>query len=291
MKKVLVTGATGFIGNYVVEELLRLNYPVIASSSQPEKARLKKWVNKVDYRPFDFNSYDTSIDYYSYFDKPDILIHLAWEGLPKYKEPFHLEQNLPRHFTFLKNIIQHGLKSLTVAGTCFEYGMQEGSLNEKLEAKPANPYAEAKNQLREKLQHLESVFQFSLRWARLFYMYGEGQNPNSLLSQLNRALENKEEVFNMSGGEQTRDFLPVEKVAEYIVKIAIQDEVTGIINCCSGKPVTILQLVEEYLRQNNKKIKLNLGVYPYPEYEPMHFWGDNSKLNRILDFYEKTNSK
>jgi len=229
------------------------------------------------------SDFKSAIDYFSFFDKPDILIHLAWEGLPNYKAPFHIEQNLPRHFAFLENMIQHGLKSLTVTGTCFEYGMQEGCLTEEMEVHPANPYAIAKNTLREKLQRLEINHAFSLRWVRLFYMYGEGQNPNALLSQLSTALANKETVFNMSGGEQVRDFLPVEKVAEYIVKIALQEKVKGVINCCSGKPVTVRQLVEEYLKKNNKTIQLNLGYYPYPDYEPMRFWGGDTKLKSILE--------
>jgi len=283
MKNVLVTGATGFIGNYVVEELLHSNCRVIASSSLREKARLKAWFDKVDYKALDFSEFDSAIDYFNFFGKPDILIHLAWEGLPNYKASFHLEQNLPRHFAFLENMIQHGLKSLTVTGTCFEYGMQEGCLTEEMEVNPTNPYAIAKNRLREKLQQLEINHAFILRWVRLFYMYGEGQNPNALLSQLGKALTNKETVFNMSGGEQVRDFLPVEKVAEYIVKIALQENVKGIINCCSGKPVTVRQLVEEYLQMNNKTIQLNLGYYPYPDYEPMRFWGDNTKLKSILE--------
>ena len=46
----------------------------------------------------------------------------------------------------------------------------------------------------------------------------------------------------MSGGEQERDYLPIEKVAEYIVTIALQDNISGIINCCSGKPIKVKQL-------------------------------------------------
>jgi len=113
-------------------------------------------------------------------------------------------------------------------------------------------------------------------------MYGMGQNPNSLLSQLDRALANSEAVFNMSGGEQVRDFLPVEKVAEYIVEIALQKKVNGVINCCSGNPITVKGFVENYLKKINRKITLNLGYHPYPDYEPMRFWGDDTKLNTIL---------
>ena len=86
----------------------------------------------------------------------------------------------------------------------------------------------------------------------------------------------------MSGGEQTRDYLPVEKVAEYIVKIALQKKVDGIINCCSGVPVTVKDFVEAYLKAVGKTIKLNFGYYPYTDYEPMHFWGSTEKLNKSL---------
>ncbi len=87
----------------------------------------------------------------------------------------------------------------------------------------------------------------------------------------------------MSGGEQERDYLPVEKVAEYIVAVALQNDVNGIINCCSGKPIKIKELVTNYLKENNADIKLNRGYYPYPDYEPMSFWGDDTKLKQILN--------
>ena len=117
-------------------------------------------------------------------------------------------------------------------------------------------------------------------------MYGKGQNPKSIIPQLELALENNDETFNISGGEQLRDYLPVKKVAEYIVKISLQNKINGIINCCSGEPISIRKLVENYLKLRNKKIKLNLGYYPYPDYVPMAFWGDNTKLKSILKEYE-----
>lgn len=280
--KILVTGATGFIGNYVIEELLRKNIDVVATSTNEENAKSKSWYNRVKYISFNFRSYNSDIDYYDFFERPDALIHLAWEGLPNYKESFHIEENLPRHFNFLKNLVQNGLKDLTVTGTCFEYGMKEGCLTETMECEPANPYAIAKNELRKKLEQLSIDNQVIFKWVRLFYMYGKGQSPKSLISQLDKALEAGEAVFNMSGGEQERDFLPVEKVAEYIVDIALQNKVTGIINCCSGKPITVKQFVLDYLAEQNKSIELNLGFYPYTDYEPMLFWGGNWKLKRVI---------
>ncbi|MET0466929.1 MAG: NAD(P)-dependent oxidoreductase [Chitinophagaceae bacterium] len=282
MKRVLVTGATGFVGNQVVNELLKKGFSVVASSFSKEKAEQQDWFAQVEYRQFDLASATPEVNYYAYFDRPDELIHLAWEGLPNYKSAFHLEENLPRHYAFLENLVMNGLRSLTVTGTCFEYGLQEGELREDMPVFPGNFYARAKNELRVKLEQLAVGNAVSLKWVRLFYMYGKGQNPNSLLSQLQAALDRGDESFNMSPGDQLRDYLPIEKVAENLVKIADQQKVSGIVNCCSGKPMTVRQLVQEYLNEKNADIKLNLGFYPYSDLEPRNFWGDTTKLKTII---------
>jgi dTDP-6-deoxy-L-talose 4-dehydrogenase (NAD+) len=211
------------------------------------------------------------------------MIHLAWEGLPNFKEEFHVKENLPRHNAFLNNLIQHGLRDLTVTGTCFEYGMKDGCLQEDMECEPANPYAIAKHSLHLQLESLREQIPFECKWVRLFYMYGQGQSPKSLISQLDKALENDEREFKMSGGEQVRDFLPVEKVAENIVAIALQQKLTGVINCCSGNPITVKDFVENYLKERNKHISLHLGFYPYADYEAMRFWGDATKLRSVTN--------
>lgn len=280
--KVLITGASGFIGNYVVKELLRLGHAVIASSSNPEKAGEKSWFRDVTYVNFNLADYDDTINYFDFFFRPDIMIHLSWEGLPDFKGAFHTDVNLPRHKVFLQNMIRNGLSDLSVTGTCLEYGMQEGALHEDDPVKPTTSYGIAKNELRVFLLQLQDMYAVRIRWIRLFYMYGEGQSPKSLLSQLQKALDNNEETFNMSSGDQSRDYLPVEKVANYVVSIALQDKVTGIINCCSGEPVTVKKLVENYLIEKKRSIKLNTGFYDYPDYEPKYFWGNTAKLKTII---------
>ena len=102
-------------------------------------------------------------------------------------------------------MVGDGLTRVVVTGTCFEYGMQSGALKEDLETKPANSYALAKDNLRKFLEKLQETIVFDLKWIRLFYIYGKGQRPDSILSQLDAALERKGGVFNMSGGEQLRD--------------------------------------------------------------------------------------
>src|SRR5947207_175396 len=103
MKKILVTGATGFIGNYVIGILLKKNYSVIATSLSVEKARKYDWYDRVEYTPLDLHKTSTQVNYYKLLGQPDMLLHLAWEGLPNYKSAFHIEENLPRHIHFLEN--------------------------------------------------------------------------------------------------------------------------------------------------------------------------------------------
>ena len=278
--KVLVTGATGFIGFHVINNLLGRNVEVIASSTSVEKAKNKIWFSRVVFIEHDLSE-QTTDNIFEKFKEPDAVIHLAWAGLPNYQSLFHFEQNLYQHYYFLKNLILNGLKDVTVTGTCFEYGMKNGCLTEDMITDPSNPYGIAKDSLRRFLQQVQNEKPMLLKWVRLFYMYGKGQSPKSLLAQLEAALQRGDQTFNMSGGEQIRDYLPVEDVAEHIVNIALQKEITGIINCCSGQPITVKQLVQGYIKRSGKSINLNLGYYPYPGYEPMEFWGSSEKLKQV----------
>lgn len=278
--RVLVTGATGFIGNYVMDELLNQGHQIIATSKDPENAKSCQWFSQIDYIPYDLTRPQENS--FQFFRKPELLIHLAWDGLPNYQKLFHIEKNLMSNYRFLKNMCEHGLQHLVVTGTCAEYGMQNGALHENMATLPTTPYALAKDTLRKFLEQLQKTIAFELKWIRLFYIYGKGQRPHTLLAQLERALEEGQSGFSMSGGEQLRDYLPVETVAKYIVKIAMQRRVTGIINCCNGTPISLRKFVENYLQKKRKSIQLNLGYYPYPEYEPMAFWGDTRKLRMAL---------
>jgi nucleoside-diphosphate-sugar epimerase len=279
--KVLITGATGFIGNYVVEEVLKRGHMVIATGTSESKAAEKKWFNNVTFLPYTF-SVTESRNLFHFFQEPDLVIHLSWKGLPNYNQLFHINSHLFEQLSFIDNLVNGGLKNLTITGTCFEYGMQSGALHEELQTQPANAYALAKDSLRKFIEVLHKQKQFNFKWVRLFYMYGAGQSPNSLISLLDKAINQGLQAFNMSGGEQLRDYLHVEEVARIIVSIALQQNTEGIINCCSGLPVSVRSLVEKYIKEKNAKIELNLGYYPYPEYEPMAFWGDNTKLKKIL---------
>lgn len=278
--RVLVTGSTGFIGRHVVPLLLNHKLEIVATSRDEKRARQLEWYTDVEYIPCNINQ--DYINFSSFFGEPDVIIHLAWDGLPNYKSPFHVEKNLPANCHFLKNFLDGGVKKMVVAGTCYEYGMQCGCLSEDTATMPVTQYGLAKDTLRKYLEMIMPEYNTSFNWARLFYMYGEGQNENSLIPQLKRAALSGDKVFNMSDGEQLRDYLNVKTVAEYICRIALQTEINGVLNCCSGKPVSIRRLVEKIISEMNSNISLNLGYYPYPDYEPLAFWGDVSRLKKAL---------
>lgn len=274
---IAVTGATGFIGRHVVNELNRLQILptlVVRSSAQCRDLLYRNLVG-IDLK-------NSPVDCYEQIDCPDVLIHLAWDGLPNYKSLHHFEDELPNQYRFLKKLVKSGLKTLIVAGTCFEYGMQSGSLSEDLQADPTNPYGFAKNSLRCQLEYLQQIQPFNLTWARLFYTYGDGQSEKSLFSQLNQAIDRKENIFNMSGGEQLRDYLPVQEVAKYLVALALTERNNGIVNICSGIPISVRKLIENWIQEKNYSLSLNLGYYSYPDYEPMAFWGDRQKLAQCI---------
>jgi hypothetical protein len=101
--------------------------------------------------------------------------------------------------------------------------------------------------------------------------------------QLRRAVASGATHFDMSGGEQLRDYLAVGEAASYLVSLALGQRGHGLINVCSGQPVAVRSLVERWIQENQWNIALNLGKLAYPDYEPMAFWGDPGKLRRILE--------
>lgn len=273
-KQVIVSGATGFVGQHLIPILLQNNYNVVAIARDEDKAQGFAWYSNVKFISLDFHKDNLPFTPY----EGASLIHLAWQGLPNYKSLFHFEENLPNNYEFIKTLINNGVDNVLIAGTCFEYGLQNGPINSTTATHPSNPYALAKENLRQYLTYFQKEKSFLFKWARLFYMYGKGQNPKSILAQLDTAIEKGESIFNMSGGEQLRDYLPVESVAQKLFNI-FESDLDGIFNVCSGRPISIRRLVEERIREKRSQIKINLGYYPYPDYEPMAFWGVDEKEN------------
>lgn len=278
--KVLVTGATGFVGRHLVAALLSRGCTVRAVARDAQKAAGMPWINDVEFVSADIHAADLDIG--ALTEGVDALAHLAWPGLPNYRALFHFEHNLMADYRFIKGAVEAGVKQVLVTGTCFEYGMQSGPLSEQSDAQPANPYGLAKHTLHLFLQNLQQEHPFTLQWARLFYLHGAGQNPNSLLAALDRAIDAGDATFNMSAGEQLRDFLAIETAAGHLAAILYQRDFDGTINCASGQPVSVRALVEQRVRERGATIGLNLGHYPYPTHEPLAFWAVTERLQQLL---------
>jgi dTDP-6-deoxy-L-talose 4-dehydrogenase (NAD+) len=277
--RIAVVGATGFIGRHVVAEAIKRGHDVIATGRSINLSNNFSWSNDIQYLPLDIREYPENL--YSYLEKPDCVIFLVWPNLYGYQELFQVEENLPLSYKFIKTLILSGLQNIVVAGTCYEYGKVNGELTEDLVPQPTNAYGIAKDSLRRMLELLQTKYLFSLRWARLFYIYGKGQNSNSLIPQLLSAIERGDENFSMSGGEQLRDFLKVEECASMLVDLSELGNKSGIFNCASGSPISVRSFIESLILQMNSKITLNLAAYPYRSDEAMAFWGSNEKIKSI----------
>jgi nucleoside-diphosphate-sugar epimerase len=273
MLHIALTGATGFVGSHVLDQLIeRYATQVRISVLTRDAKQLHRRDASVNVIVGDIH--DPTTNYFSALGRPDVLMHLAWAGLPNYNQRFHFESELPMQYSFLKKMIQDGLTKLVVTGTCFEYGAQSGGVSVNTTCLDAmNCYAFAKRALHQQLLFLQQEFQFDLSWMRLFYMYGNRQRHGSLFTLLKAAVDRGDLVFPMSAGEQLRDYLRVEQVAEKLAAAAMVEGQAGTHNVCSGQPLSIRRLAEIWCKDYGWKINLDLGAKSYLPNESMAFWG------------------
>jgi dTDP-6-deoxy-L-talose 4-dehydrogenase (NAD+) len=276
--RVAITGASGFVGRHVLRELQSRDLDIVATIRSPKR----QIVEHPRTTEVVMNIAHDLPDAFTALGKPDVLIHLAWDGLPNYQSSKHVEIELVNQQRFINACLASGLSRLIVTGTCFEYGMVEGQISEVLQANPTTQYGIAKDLLRQHLQELKASHPFQLAWLRLFYLYGPGQSKTSLYSLLTDAIQRHDKSFDMSGGEQVRDFMSIYDAARDIVNISLLSIDLGVVNVCSGVPTTVRELVQRWINEMNSSIAMNLGRIPYSEIEPMSFWGDRSKLGLLL---------
>jgi len=207
------------------------------------------------------------------------VIHCAWENVRDALSPLHLEQHYHEQSLFLKTVLDRGIKKLIVMGSCYEYGNQYGPMTSTSKTMPITPYALAKEMLHHDLQMLQPVLKFEFIWARLFYVYGEGQDSRSVISTFDEAIKNGDRVFNMSLGEQLLDYLPIEEAVKELLQLIDADD--GVYNLCSAKPISLRKFLERRMKEKNQFIELNLGFYPYRAYESLGIWGSETVSDQL----------
>lgn len=260
MGKVYILGHKGFIGKHVAE-LIPQDQVVFIS-----RENFQKIISK------DLNYAFTS---------DDVLINLAWDYLDNFRSTDHM-LCLEEHKRFYNSVFDMGLRNVCAIGTCLEYGIKEGELSEEMVSDPQLPYAIVKDDLRKYFEKMSHEIGLKYNWLRLFYIYGEGQSERTVYGQLVKAAHEAREVFDMSPGLQKRDYLHVKAAARIIFRVATRSPGAGVVNCCSGRPVTMIEFVNQRLAELKCEMKLNLGKYTYPNYEGLEFWGNINKLNKVL---------
>ncbi|MCM3627081.1 NAD(P)-dependent oxidoreductase [Paenibacillus glycanilyticus] len=254
MHKVAVTGATGWIGRYVVALLLRKGYEVHATYRKAPLAAGGHW------HQVDLLSADNAARFIEEV-RPDSLVHLAWEAVPPacYRSLVNYEWTR-NSMALIQQFVLCGGKRIVVSGTGAEYAWDEGVLLTE-SASPdsyAHAYAASKNSLRIWLESYAGVAGFSAAWGRLFHMYGPYDPGNRLVASMITSLLNKQEAY-CKYGSLHRDYLYIEDAADALVAL-LESCCEGTVNIASGHPVQLQQLVRQIGSMMGQEENIRFGV-------------------------------
>lgn len=272
--KILVTGANGNIGRGVVDRLLADGHRVIAADLSldgvnPAATLMESDIFSAD-NPFEL------------FGRPDALLHLAWRNGFNHSAASHLE-DLPKHYDFIRKMIDAGIKQVCVMGSMHEIGRHEGAIDEMTPANPQSLYGISKNALRTAVQLYANAAGTVFQWTRGYYIVTNSSNGASVFSKIVQAAERGDKRFPLTTGTNKCDFIDYTEFCRQVAAVVEQREVCGIINCCSGKPTSLRDAVEQFVDINGYDVSFDYGAYPDRPYDSKAVWGDNSKIELILN--------
>lgn len=273
-KKILVTGAGGYIGQHVVKALLDKGAAVIATDIRLDDVDDR--ATKVQKNIFEENE-----NIFTEMGSPDVCLHMAWRDGFIHNSEKHIE-DLDSHYKFISNMMKGGLKQMAVMGSMHEVGYYEGAIDENTPTNPLSLYGIAKNTLRQLTFLLGKNENVIVQWIRGFYIFGDDLKNNSIFKKIVEAEQEGKTEFPFTSGKNKYDFLSIYDMADQIAEIVLQDKINGIINSCTGQPMTLAEKVESFIKENNFKIKLKYGAYPDRPYDSPGIWGDATKINEIM---------
>lgn len=191
----------------------------------------------------------------------DTALHLAWYAEPGlYLQSTKNLDCLAGTLAMAKGCSQAQVRRFVGVGTCFEYDVTAGYLSTRTPLKPLSPYAAAKAAAYLALSEYFQQAGVSFAWCRLFYLFGEGEDPRRLIAYVKAQLE-KGLPVELTSGQQVRDYMDVREAAAQLVATTLSDT-TGPINVCSGHAVTVRALVERLALEHGRPDLLRFGVRP-----------------------------
>lgn len=275
--KILLTGATGFIGSHVARKLVAERcevYALIRPSSNPW--RINDIIQSLCVVPcdlFDTHELDKALEKI----RPAICIHLAWYAEPgKYLSSLENLRFLCASLKLVTRLENLGCVRFVGAGTCFEYDTALGYLSENSPTKPQSLYAASKLALYLSVEQLSKVTGLNVVWLRFSYLYGSYEDERRLVPSVICSLLRNQEA-QVTKGEQIRDFLHVEDAAAAIWAV-VQSSLSGPVNIGSGKPVAVRDIVTKIGAILDRPGLVALGALPYDTSDPMFICTNNRRL-------------
>ena len=270
--RIVVTGSDGYIGYGVVERLVTAGHEVLALGLAPcgiKSPFLEEIVGDAFTYRFD-NSH-----------VPDVLLHLAWRNGFSHSDPCHVD-DLPRHYHFLESALEAGVPRIAVMGTMHEVGYHEGSVKDTTPCNPTTPYGVAKNALRQLTEGMCHSNGVKLQWLRGFYLSSSDGRGSSIFAKIVQASREGKSDFPFTSGRNAYDFLDYGEFCDQVVSAITQDDICGVINICSGMPVSLGNYIEKFIKDNNLSINLQYGQFPDRSYDSPAIWGDAEKIREIV---------
>lgn len=272
--KILVTGANGYLGQGIVRSILNNGHCVVATDFNTQF--VDERAERIACNLFEVDNP------YSFFGEPDVLLHLAWrDGFVHYSSA-HIE-DLPKHYAFIKKMVDGGIQQVAVMGSMHEIGFFEGSINESTPCHPTTPYGIAKNALRDLTQMLRKQKNIVFQWLRGYYIVGNSKFGSSIFSKITAAVDEGKTEFPFTLGQNQYDFIDYPDFCAQVAAVVGQKNEQGIINICSGKPEKLADRVERFIKENDYRIKLQYGAFPDRPYDSKAIWGNDTKIRKIME--------
>jgi nucleoside-diphosphate-sugar epimerase len=273
VKKVLVTGASGFIGRHCLLPLLARGHDVHAVTTGPALDEMAgvTWHRADLLDPAQVRALIAAV-------QPSHLLHLAWdvEHGKFWTSPGNL-QWVQASLELAQAFVAAGGVRMVAAGTNAEYDWRYGWCTENITPlAPATLYGASKHALNITLSAYAAQVGLSAAWGRIFFLYGPGEHPSRLVSSVTRALL-KREPAPMSHGQQRRDFLYVGDVGDAFAAL-LDSAITGPVNIASGVPVTVRDMAYTIADALDAGDLIRLGALPTPPDDPPLLAGDPGRL-------------